>query len=111
MTDSLIQAMVEMQEAEALQKAEQLLAEGIDAIRTLYSMGDGQGDECFLTTGEGPLSEGRIVVFEESVRQLSVAFGYLGESFQVSSLIIGRHRRLLDPVARLDILSIRTIPP
>ncbi len=35
MTESLIHAMVEMQEAEALQKAQQLLAEGIDAMTIL----------------------------------------------------------------------------
>jgi 5-methyltetrahydrofolate--homocysteine methyltransferase len=35
MTDSLIHAIVEMQEAEALQKTEQLLAEGIDAMAIL----------------------------------------------------------------------------
>ena len=35
MTDSLIHAMVEMQEAEALQKTEQLLADGIDAMAIL----------------------------------------------------------------------------
>ena len=35
MTESLIHAMVEMQEAEALQKAEQLLTEGIDAMAIL----------------------------------------------------------------------------
>src|SRR5262245_57560372 len=69
-----------------------ILRVGIDAIRTLDGMCDGEGDEAFLTCGQSAISKDICIVVEELLTELGLHISNLAEIGEVLGIVVSRHR-------------------